>query len=155
MHIRNDRFDKGNECDASIGTSDFKEIIASAKKVGDGADVRSLTLKPNAETDEVEQVKFTIVEGGTIVRWNEQVLSDQGFGTVPIVDAFKMDHEQRSSRQLSATHQLHFLGVTPFGSEPTGSWMGEAFWEIAAGIDFQIPFQPLRPHQAADREPFH
>ena len=66
-----------------------------------------------------------------------------------------MNHVEGATGQLPSPDELQLLRFTSLGSDLTGAWGGESFWEIAAGIDFQITFEALCSYQPANREPFH
>ena len=67
INIRNNRLHERHQRDPPISPFDFQQIVAGADQISDGADGWSLDLKSDAETNEVEQVEFTVVQWGTVM----------------------------------------------------------------------------------------
>lgn len=154
MNFRHDGFNKRDQKRAAIWALNFKEVVPRRNQILNCAQTAPFRVQPDFETDQIEQMEFTLLKGGSIVRMDQEVLTDQGLRCCTVVDAFKTNHKQRSTRQLAAADQFHFLGRTAIGGlQPARARLGEALGEITAWVDFELSFQPLRSDDTANLEP--
>ena len=121
FHFRHDRFHEGDQQLAAVRCGHLQQIVAAADQVAHRADGGAIGDEPCLQADQIEQVKLTLRQVRTIVRWHQQLLTHQGFGGTAVVDSVKTHHKDRLAGQLPSFLELDLRGVTtPIASQPPG-----------------------------------
>ena len=88
-------------------------------------------LEACLQAQQIEQVKFPLVQFGPVIRRHQQFMTHKGFGSAAAVDSLKPHHKQRLAGQLPAFFELDFCRFNPLATaQPAGPRCREPLGEF-------------------------
>ena len=154
MHLRHDRFNKRDQQRATCRCPQLQQVVAAADQVGHGADGGLVRVQTGFQSHQIQEMEFALLQFGAIAGGHQQFLTHQRLCRIAIVDTLQAHDEQRLARQLTTFPEMNLSGfIALAAAQPAAAGAGEAFREIAGGVDPQFPLQPLGAHYLADHQP--